>query len=299
MWKNKWLIALLLLIIAAFAACSNNSESEFDTPNHYESTLGELDPDDPMTEEIRYGEKLMYNTNTMLADEVGNELSCTSCHANGGISNTNSFMGVAGQFPVYRPRSDTIFTLEDRVNGCMQRSMNGKKLDHDSREMRAMVAYMTYLSEGAEQHGDDMEGLQTPTFDKTPEPDVARGEELYETKGCITCHGADGAGRSPNSGPALWGDGSFNDGAGMGRLSKAAGYIQANMPKGDENTLTKQEAADLAAYVLSHDRPVWDDHENDWPNGDGPPDIITQERREQIRAGTFDWSEIENVVPKD
>ncbi|MFG6116001.1 c-type cytochrome [Halobacillus sp. MO56] len=297
MWKNKWLIFALLLIIAAFAACSSE-ESQFDTPQNYENNLSELDPDDPATEEILYGQELMYNTNTMLADEVGNELSCTSCHANGGVSNTNSFIGVASQFPVYRPRSDTIFTLEDRVNGCMQRSMNGVPLEHDSREMRAMVAYMTFLSKGAAQ-GEKLEKMQKPNMDKVPEPDVARGEELYETKGCITCHGSDGAGRSANSGPPLWGDGSFNDGAGMGRLSKAAGYIKANMPKGDENTLTDQEAADLAAYVLSHDRPIWEDHENDWPKGGRPPDIITQERRDKIRAGTFDWSTIENVVPKD
>src|SRR5699024_7776034 len=30
-----------------------------------------------------------------------------------------------------------------------------------------------------------------------------------------------------------------------------------------------------------------------------PTDIIDEDRREQIREGTFDWTEIENVVPSE
>ena len=40
-----------------------------------------------------------------------------------------------------------------------------------------------------------------------------------------------------------------------------AGYIQNNMPIGAAGTLTDQEAADLAAFILSQDRPEWANHE--------------------------------------
>ena len=39
-------------------------------------------------------------------------------------------------------------TLEDRINGCMERSMNGRALPLDSREMRAFSSYMRWLSTG-------------------------------------------------------------------------------------------------------------------------------------------------------
>lgn len=137
------------------------------------------------------------------------------------------------------------------------------------------------------------------SMDEVLEPNIDRGEELYEKKNCMSCHGADGSGTGANSGPALWGENSFNDGAGMGRLTKMAGYIQNNMPIGQEYELTDQEAADLAAYLLSQDRPIWRGHDDDFPHGKRPSDIITQERRDAIQKGEFDWTEIENVVPAE
>ena len=71
------------------------------------------------------------------------------------------------------------------------------------------------------------------------------------------------------------------------------------MPPGDEYELSDQEAADLAAFILSHERPEWKGHEKDWPKGGRPTDIITKDRREKIREGTFDWSEIENIIPAE
>jgi thiosulfate dehydrogenase len=41
--------------------------------------------------------------------------------------------GVWGQFPQYRAREGAVVTLEDRINGCMERSMNGRALPLDSR----------------------------------------------------------------------------------------------------------------------------------------------------------------------
>lgn len=52
------------------------------------------------------------------------------------------FVGVYAAFPQYRARSARVDTLEDRINDCLQRSLDGKPLSKDSREMRAMVTYM-------------------------------------------------------------------------------------------------------------------------------------------------------------
>lgn len=270
---------------------SDDGEIQFNPPS-----LDDLDPEDPMSEFIIYGEELFSESNTVMSEHVGNELSCASCHANGGAAITNSMVGVVPNFPEYNKRAGTVFTIEDRINGCMIRSMNGEMLEEDSREMRALVAYLTYLSEGIE-IGADIPWRKPSMMEEIPEPDIVNGEELYETKNCMTCHATDGSGTGPNTGPALWGDNSFNDGAGMARLSKAAGYIQDNMPPGGEGTLTDQEAADLAAYILSQYRPEFDGHDNDWPNG-RPTDIFDRERVEQIQNGTFDWTEIENVIPR-
>src|SRR5690625_2679025 len=273
--RKLWFIIIMSLLI--IVGCTANNE-------------------DIENAAIQYGEEIFNETNVVLPENVGNELSCQSCHADGGLSDSSSLVGVVADYPQYRPREGIVFTLEDRINGCMIRSMNGEMIQNDSEEMRALVAYMTYISEGVE-IGQERPWVTVNSMDEVPEPNVEHGEELYEKKNCLTCHGDDGQGTGANSGPALWGENSFNDGAGMGRLTKMAGYLQNNMPIGAEYELTDQEAADLAAYILMHDRPVWEGHDEDFPNGNRPTDIITQDRRDQIQKGEFDWSEIDNIVP--
>jgi len=310
--SNMLKISLLFVVLTLiFVACSKdkNKNAQTETQGNQQETgkeelaydppsLEDLDEDDPMTEMIQYGEKVFNETNTVLAEEVGNELSCQSCHADGGKDKVSSMVGVTTQFPQYRPREDAVFTIQDRINGCMLRSMNGDKIDHKSKEMRAIVSYLSYISEGIET-GEDIPWRMQNTMEEIPEPNVANGEALYEEKNCMTCHATDGSGIDPNTGPALWGENSFNDGAGMGRMSKMAGFIQNNMPPGGEDPLTDQEAADLAAFILSKERPEWEGHDDDWPKGDKPTDIITKERKDKIKEGTFDWTEIEAIVPSE
>lgn len=302
--KKYWFLLMILSVLLIIGCNANNgektnegSQGEEDTvAEHKPPSMDDLDEDDPNTPAIKYGEEIFNETNTVLQDEVGNELSCQSCHADGGLSQSSSMVGVVADYPQYRPREGVTFTLEDRINGCMVRSMNGEMLEYDGEEMRALMAYLTYISEGVEV-GAERDWIVENSMDEVPEPDVDRGEELFESKSCISCHGEDGGGTGANSGPALWGDDSFNDGAGLGRLTKMAGYIQNNMPIGQEYELSDQEAADIAAFLLKQDRPVWKGHDDDFPHGNRPTDIITQERRYQIQAGTFEWSEIDNVVP--
>lgn len=303
-FTKVWFVLAFILLIAL--ACSSNNDNTGQNENdpssgnkteHTPPKMEDLDPDDPKTESIEYGEEIFNETNTVLVDDVGNELSCQSCHADGGYGPESSLVGVAADYPQYRPREGVTFTLEDRINGCMIRSMNGEMIETDSEEMRALISYMTYISEGVE-IGQERSWVTANSMDEVPEPNVDNGEDLYKDN-CLSCHGDDGAGTGANTGPALWGDNSFNDGAGMGRLTKAAGFIQRNMPIGQENSLSDQEAADLAAFMLAQNRPEFEGHDEDFPHGNRPTDIITQDRRDQIQADEFDWTEIENVIPKD
>lgn len=293
----------MLFIVLIVAACGRGEDQEtwggsakspddiIDSPS-----ADDLDADDPDASYIKYGEELFTETAMTLPENTGNELSCASCHATGDVDTTISLAGVTNNYPAWRPREETIFTIEDRINGCFKRSMNGEELAFESEEMRALSSYMKYISDGVEKEDSD-EWTGNESMDEVPEPDYDSGEDLFVSKNCMNCHAQDGSGKGMTSGPTLWGDGSFNDGAGLNRLSDAAGFIKTNMPKTDPGSLTDQEAANLAAYVLGHDRPVWGGHDQDWPNSERPPDIITQDRRDAIQDGTFDWTEIDNVIP--
>jgi len=257
-------------------------------------------PEGPIGDAILRGYELTNDTSNVLRSEASsvedgekrvNELSCTSCHAGAGIEeDSSSMVGVSAVYPMFIPRSGQIVTLEERINGCMVRSMNGEKFADDDEDLDAMVAYLTYISEGIPV-GAEIPWRHQNNMDDVPTPSVADGEEFYQ-QSCIACHAGDGSGTGSNSGPALWGEGSFNDGAGIARMTKMAGYIQNNMPIGAEKTLSDQEASDLAAYILAQDRPEWENHDKDWPNGNRPKDIMTKDIRQQVKDGTVDWDEV-------
>lgn len=55
--------------------------------------------------------------------------------------------------------------------------------------------------------------------------------------------------------PPLWGPRSYNWGAGMATIDKAAAFIHANMPPGQPDTLSVQQAWDVAYFIDGHSRP--------------------------------------------
>ena len=130
--KKIWFIAAFVFVFAVACSANNGNDDEAAPEDnetvHTPPAMEDLDPDDPMTEAILYGEEIFNETNTVLPENVGNELSCQSCHADGGLANTSSMVGVTAAYPQYRPREGITFTLEDRINGCMIRSMNGEMI---------------------------------------------------------------------------------------------------------------------------------------------------------------------------
>jgi thiosulfate dehydrogenase len=218
-------------------------------------------------EAIRRGRALLEHTADSLPEYVGNTLACTSCHpAAGTLAGGMPWVGVYGQFPQYRSRAARVQVIEDRLDDCFIRSMNGKPLPRDGKDVRDIVAYFAFLSRDIPV-GARVEGQGLPRVDVS-NADSTAGKALYATE-CARCHGEGGGGYL---GPALWGDSSFNIGAGMARLRTAAGFIRANMPMDRRGSLTDEQAADLAAYLVGRPRPDLPGKEYDWPNGDPPPD---------------------------
>ena len=225
---------------------------------------------------VRRGRAILSNTRDSLPGHVGNRLRCVSCHMGDGQQpNKMPFVGVYARFPQYRQRSATVEIIEDRINDCFERSMNGKALPRDSRPMRDIVAYLAFLSYGIPV-GAQVEGQGLPRLEPLS-GDTARGRELFKST-CTQCHGAEGQGGRADTavaivGPPLWGPHSFNVGAGMARLRTAAAFIRVAMPYDNPGSLTPQQAYDVAAYVTSRPRPDFARKAEDWPNGDPPPDV--------------------------
>lgn len=231
---------------------------------------------------IRYGALLLTDTYAQLGvgakDEKmrfsGNTLNCTSCHLDNGTKQFGlPWMGASQVYPQYRGREDKVQGIEERINGCFERSLNGKAMAVDSREMQAMVAYVNWLSKDLPK---DVYGLGTPKYEgPNRKADGQKGEEVYK-QFCMSCHGENGDGyQSMSAGgsgshvvPALWGATSYNNGAGMNRLLTTAAFIHSNMPLGtpwNRPAITNEDAYDVAASLSSKERPQMNGLEKDYP----------------------------------
>lgn len=187
---------------------------------------------------------------------VGNALTCSSCHLDAGTDpHAASFLGVATAYPAWSPREKRVITLEDRVLNCFMRSMNGVRPPNGSKVSVAVTTYITWLSQG-ERLAMNAKAPLGPRHVRPLEIDLAkanaaRGKALYADY-CAACHSEDGLGT--DDGPPVWGQMSYNTGAGLARVEKLAAWLKVAMPLGDPH-LSEQEALDIAAYVNSHPRP--------------------------------------------
>jgi thiosulfate dehydrogenase len=235
-------------------------------------------PDSPEGELIRYGRELVSHTALYLGPKgkvksLTNGMNCQNCHLKAGTKPFgNNYASVKSTYPKFRARSGTIETVEKRVNDCIERSLNGSRLDETGKEMRSMVAYILWVGKDVPK---DVVAKGSGIWDLKPidrAADPVRGRAVYK-KHCVQCHGSEGKGIRDERGlewkyPPLHGDSSYNIGAGLYRLSRFAGYVKANMPYGisyDTPVLTDEESWDVAAYINSLPRPS-KDLSNDWPD---------------------------------
>jgi thiosulfate dehydrogenase len=256
----------------------------FDKNKMWEAPDPYLAQTDGAAKLIAYGRDLIAHTQDYFGENgvvrAGsiNGMNCQNCHLDAGSKPFgNNYFAVESTYPQMRARSGSLETISKRVNDCFQRSLNGQALDTAGREMRAITAYMRWLGTGIPK-GEKPKGTglaEVPLLDRAADP--ARGRTIYAEK-CASCHGVDGLGLpmpdSPRNYPPLWGDKSYNEGAGLFRLSRFAGYVKNNMPFGAnyQNPQLSDEAAwDVAAFVNSQPRPKHPFLDTDWPRIEKKP----------------------------
>ncbi len=227
-------------------------------------------PGDLRGERIRLGYEIVARTQDYAKPYVGNALNCTNCHLDAGLNpNAASFVGVSRLYPEYRARAARRMTLADRINECFERSLNGKPLPPDSSKLEAIVAYIEWLSQNVPRDS-RVPWRGIPRLASTRPPDAVNGKKVFAEK-CALCHGSDGQGTM--AAPPAWGPHSYNIAAGMARVSVAASFIKANMPRGWGWSVTDDEAFDVAAYINQQPRPDFPAKKYDWPKGGKPADV--------------------------
>lgn len=215
-------------------------------------------PETPLGDIIRYGRDLFVNTQKYAKKYVGNGLNCVNCHLDAGRQAGSAPLWAAYvAYPAFRDKTKQVNTFGERLDGCFRYSMNGTMPPLDSEEITALTAYAFWLATGAPV-GAYLAGRGYPAVAASAQPpSAARGKADYATH-CASCHGASGQGLKAGAVyemPPLWGRDSYNAGAGMHQVATAAAFIKANMPLGQGNTLTDQQAWDLAAYMAAQPRP--------------------------------------------
>ena len=279
-------IILLILITATQFSCKESGkrkESTVDSTIHQTVWMGPPANQIPYYSRedgklIWYGHQLISNTSKYLGPkgsvmQITNGMNCQNCHLDAGTKPWgNNYSGVYSTYPRYRDRSGTIETIYKRINDCIERSLNGIALDTNSKEIKAIYAYIKWVGEDVTK-GERPKGsgiVDLPYLERAADP--VKGQIVY-TQTCQTCHGANGEGQLNADGitytyPPLWGKNSYNVGAGLFRLSRFAGYVKNNMPfetNYHAPKLSDEEAWDVAAFVNSQPRPT-KDLSSDWPD---------------------------------
>ena len=239
--------------------------------------------DSLLKKQVLYGRDLIAHTSKYIGPngsvmKITNGLNCQNCHLQAGTAvYGNNYGSVASLYPKFRARSGSIENITKRVNDCIERSLNGKTIDTVGEEMQAIVAYINFLGsnlkKGQKAEGSGFKDLAY--INRAADP--IKGQSVYTAK-CQHCHQSNGEGilngdKSEYIYPALWGIHSFNDGAGLSRISNFAKYVKYNMPQGTtykSPQLSDEEAWDVAAYVLSQKRPHFN-ASKDWPDQSKKP----------------------------
>jgi len=229
-------------------------------------------------EMIRYGKDLIVNTAKYFGPNgsiaaITNGMNCQNCHLQAGTKIfANNYAVFFASYPKKSNRSGQVIPASNRIAECFERSLAGKVPDASGKEVQAMLAYLKWVGSGVKK-GEHVFGTAFERLKYMDRPaDPLRGKILYTSK-CVSCHGEHGEGTlSANRGtytyPPLWGEHSYNDAAGMYRLTNFAGFVKNNMPFGvsfKEPQLSDEESWDLAAFVNSQPR-KHKNQEKDYPD---------------------------------
>lgn len=285
--KRIFIVLMLVIIIIALAIFIEykagrkklNSEINFTIPKSHGWAAPDTNtiPSTPEGDLIKYGRALIVNTSYYFGPDgiishSSNGMNCQNCHLNAGTQLFGiNFSMVANGYPRFKDRSGSMESINKKVEDCFERSMNGKIIDSNGREMKAFAAYLNWVgSNVAKDEKPVGAGLEELPF-MARAADTSRGRIVFVNK-CQLCHGKNGEGQSlpdtaGNIYPPLWGPHSYNIGASIYRISKMAGFVKNNMPFGashDSPQLTNEEAWDVAAFINTKYHP-YKDLSGDWP----------------------------------
>lgn len=218
----------------------------------------DLHPD--LRKVILKGRDMFMNTQKYRGEYVFNDMNCKSCHmGEGRLPWAAPVWPAVTTLPDFRGKNKHVNSLQERIAGCFAYSMNGKPPAYGSDDMLALVAYHTYMAKGAEVYNTNIAGRGFNHLGTQMPEDISydAGQQVY-TENCAVCHGNNGEGKRVDGEvvfPALWGDDSYNWGAGTTRIFTAASFIQNNMPLGQPGRLSDKQAWDVAYFINAHERP--------------------------------------------
>ncbi|TDP29462.1 thiosulfate dehydrogenase [Idiomarina aquatica] len=267
----KVALSLLGASVAGLAVAAVQDPGEVKLPEYKEGayvhdapTLTDIKTDPDLHPELRQvilkGRDMFMNTQKYRGEYVFNDMSCKSCHmGEGRMPWAAPVWPAATTLPDFRGKNKHVNSLEERIAGCFAYSMNGKPPEYGSDDMLALVAYHTYMAKGAKVYDKNIAARGFNHLGKQMPEDISydAGQQVY-TDNCAVCHGDNGEGKRVDGEvvfPALWGDNSYNWGAGITRIFTAASFIQNNMPLGQPGRLSDKEAWDVAYFINAHERP--------------------------------------------
>jgi thiosulfate dehydrogenase len=294
LFGSRYFVCLLCLLVALVmgreftGALANRSNPQYttiaDTSWHAPSLFVDNEPLGESRDLLIYGEDLIARTSHYFGPKgkiqaISNGMNCQNCHLAAGTRPWgNNYSLVYSTYPRFRARSGSIENVYKRIFDCFERSLNANGIDSNSREFLAMSTYIKWVGQNVKTNDKkSAAGIERlPFLDRAADPQ--KGKFVYASK-CSKCHGAKGEGLLAPSGdqytnPPLWGNNSFNTGAGLFRISNFAGFVKNNMPFGEAThatpKLSNEEAWDVAAFVNSQPRPH-KDQGSDWPKLETKP----------------------------
>lgn len=205
------------------------------------------DAPEGIREAVMLGYNIINDTAKFAPGHVGNELSCASCHLDGGRSKEAiPLVGVAATYPRVAPGNGVV-DLASRVRNCFARNLNATPPSLDSREMRGLLAYLQWIAKGVPVYA-TLPWALPADLGSAHKPDPAQGAKTYADQ-CAMCHGDAGEGSPP-----LWGKGSYTDGSALHGINAFAVFTHKFMPT-DDPSLTPEQSLDVAAFVNGQPRP--------------------------------------------